>query len=206
MVEAGTFRADLFYRLNVFPIHVPALRERPEDIPLLVRHFVQQLGRRMNKVVETIPAETMTALSRYDWPGNIRELQNLVERSMILTTGPVLRIPLDELKAHGAPAAGNSRPRTLQEAEREHVLATLEETHWVLGGKNGAAARLGDEPLHAPVPDEEAGDRPTGTVTRAPRTGAFRDPIAVPARWRLPTRWRQNTGTVRPGETLSRHA
>ncbi len=143
MVEAGTFRADLFYRLNVFPIHVPALRERPEDIPLLVRHFVQQLGRRMNRVVETIPAEAMAALSRYDWPGNIRELQNLVERSMILTTGPVLRIPLDELKAHGAPAAGNSRPRTLREAEREHVLATLEETHWVLGGKNGAAARLG---------------------------------------------------------------
>ena len=143
MVEAGTFRADLFYRLNVFPIHVPALRERPEDIPLLVRHFVQQLGRRMNKVVETIPAEAMSALARYDWPGNIRELQNLVERALILTKGPVLRVPLDELKAHGAPAAGSSRPRTLQEAEREHVLAALEETHWVLGGPNGAAARLG---------------------------------------------------------------
>jgi len=143
MVEAGTFRADLFYRLNVFPIHVPALRERPEDIPLLVRHFVQQLGRRMNKVVETIPAETMSALACYDWPGNIRELQNLVERAMILTNGPVLRVPLDELKAHGASTVGKSRPRTLQEAEREHVLAALEETHWVLGGANGAAARLG---------------------------------------------------------------
>ena len=143
MVEAGTFRADLFYRLNVFPIHVPALRERPEDVPLLVRHFVQLLGRRMKKSVETIPAETMSALARYDWPGNIRELQNLVERAMILTTGPVLRVPLDELKAHGAPAAGSSRRQTLQEAEREHVLATLEETRWVLGGVNGAAARLG---------------------------------------------------------------
>jgi len=143
MVEAGTFRADLFYRLNVFPIHVPALRERPEDIPLLVRHFVQQLGRRMNKAVETIPAESMAALARYDWPGNIRELQNLVERAMILTKGPVLRVPLDELKAHAAHAAGSSRRQTLQEAEREHVLATLEETRWVLGGANGAAARLG---------------------------------------------------------------
>ncbi len=143
MVEAGTFRADLFYRLNVFPIHVPSLRERPDDIPLLVRHFVQQLGRRMKKVVETIPAETMSALTRYEWPGNIRELQNLIERAMILTKGPVLRVPLDELKAHGAHAAGNSRRQTLQEAEREHVLAALEETHWVLGGVNGAAARLG---------------------------------------------------------------
>jgi formate hydrogenlyase transcriptional activator len=143
MVEGGAFRADLFYRLNVFPIHVPALRERPEDIPLLVRHFVQQLGRRMNKVVETIPAETMSALACYDWPGNIRELQNLVERAMILTKGPVLRVPLDGLKPHGAPASGNSRRQTLKEAEREHVLSALEETHWVLGGANGAAARLG---------------------------------------------------------------
>jgi len=143
MVEAGTFRADLFYRLNVFPIHVPSLRERPEDIPLLVRHFVQQLGRRMKKVVETIPAEAMSALARYDWPGNIRELQNLIERAMILTKGPVLRVPLDELKPHGAHVPGLPRRQTLQEAEREHVLAALEETHWVLGGANGAAARLG---------------------------------------------------------------
>ncbi len=143
MVESGTFRADLFYRLNVFPIHVPALRERPEDIPLLVRHFVEQLGRKMGRRVEEIPSETMAALVRYDWPGNIRELQNLVERALILTAGPVLRVPLDELKAHGTAAAGGSRRQTLQEAEREHVLATLEETHWVLGGVNGAAARLG---------------------------------------------------------------
>jgi len=97
----------------------------------------------MNKVVETIPAEAMSALARYDWPGNIRELQNLIERSMILTKGPVLRVPLDELKPHAAHAQGNARPRTLQEAEREHVLAALEESHWVLGGANGAAARLG---------------------------------------------------------------
>ena len=143
MVEAGTFRADLFYRLNVFPIHVPALRERPDDIPLLVRHFVQQLGRRMNKNVETIPADVMTTLMRYDWPGNIRELQNLVERAMILTPGPVLRVPLDDLKARMRPGAAPGRPQTLLEADRGHILAALEETNWVLGGANGAAARLG---------------------------------------------------------------
>ena len=143
MVEAGRFRADLFYRLNVFPIQVPALRERPEDIPLLVRHFVQQLGRRMNKRVETIPAETMATLTRYDWPGNIRELQNLIERAMILTPGPVLRVPLDDLRARITPGAPAGPPRTLVEAERQHVLAALEVSNWVLGGANGAAVRLG---------------------------------------------------------------
>lgn len=142
MVEEGTFRADLFYRLNVFPIHVPSLRERPEDVPLLVRHFVQQLGRKTKKKVETIPSETMAALQRYDWPGNIRELQNLLERALILSTGPVLHVPLDGLRSRsgGPPLAA---PRTLREAEREHVLAVLQETGWVLGGPNGAAARLG---------------------------------------------------------------
>ena len=143
MVESGAFRADLFYRLNVFPIHVPALRERAEDVPLLVRHFVQQLGRKMGKRVEEIPSETMTALARYDWPGNIRELQNLVERALIVTTGPVLRVPLEDLRLHGTQAPGPFPSRTLREAEREHVLAVLEETGWVLGGPNGAAARLG---------------------------------------------------------------
>ena len=143
MVEAGTFRADLFYRLNVFPIHVPSLRERPEDVPLLVRHFVQQLGRRMKKRVETIPAETMTALTRYGWPGNIRELQNLIERALILTSGPVLRVPLEELKLREPHGPGNGAPTTLAESERAHVLAALEATRWVLGGPNGAARRLG---------------------------------------------------------------
>lgn len=142
MVEGGTFRADLFYRLNVFPIHVPPLRERPEDIPLLVRHFVQQLGRKTRKKVETIPSETMNALARYDWPGNIRELQNLIERALILTNGPILRVPLDGLRARSG-ASPIPATRTLREAEREHVLAVLEETGWVLGGPNGAAARLG---------------------------------------------------------------
>ena len=141
MVEEGTFRADLFYRLDVFPIHVPALRERPGDVPLLVRHFVQQLGRRMKKRVETIPAETMAALVRYDWPGNVRELQNLVERAMILSEGPVLRVPLGGLEPHGVP--GGRKGRTLQEAERAHILEILAETKWVLAGPNGASARLG---------------------------------------------------------------
>ncbi len=142
MVEAGTFRADLFYRLNVFPIHVPPLRERPEDVPLLVRHFVQQLGRKTRKTVETIPSETMAALQRYDWPGNIRELQNLLERALILSTGPVLHVPLDGLRSRSG-ATPAVVPRTLREAEREHVLAVLESAGWVLGGPNGAAARLG---------------------------------------------------------------
>jgi formate hydrogenlyase transcriptional activator len=143
MVDAGRFRADLYYRLNVFPIRVPALRERPEDIPLLVRHFVQQLGRRMNKTVDTIPAETMTALARYDWPGNIRELQNLIERAMILTSGPVLRVPLDDLKAHAVGETLDGPSRTLREADRNHILAALDATGWVLGGTKGAAVRLG---------------------------------------------------------------
>jgi formate hydrogenlyase transcriptional activator len=143
MVEEGQFRADLFYRLNVFPIHVPALRERREDIPLLVRRFVQQLGRRMKKVVDTIPVETMTALTRYDWPGNIRELQNLIERALILTTGPVLRVPLDDIKAPAAGGTPDGPSRTLREADRVHILTALEATGWVLGGPKGAAVRLG---------------------------------------------------------------
>lgn len=144
MVAEQQFRADLFYRLNVFPIHVPPLRERPEDIPLLVRHFVQQFSRRMKKKVDTIPVETMTALVRYDWPGNIRELQNLVERAMILTSGTVLRVPLEGLDSPGPSAAAPSGgSRSLREAERAHILAVLAETRWVLAGPNGAAARLG---------------------------------------------------------------
>src|SRR5207253_3539231 len=103
MVEQRKFREDLFYRLNVFPIYVPALRERSEDIPLLVNHFVQRFARRMNRTIETIPAETMAALTRYPWPGNIRELQNLIERAVILSRGPVLQVPLQDLDNCTAP-------------------------------------------------------------------------------------------------------
>jgi formate hydrogenlyase transcriptional activator len=143
MVEEHAFRADLFYRLQVFPIRVPPLRERREDIPLLVRHFVQQLGRRMNRKVESIPSETMEALARYDWPGNIRELQNLIERALILTTGPVLRVPIDQLKKRSAAPGPSPKARTLEAADRAHILEALGESRWVLGGPNGAAARLG---------------------------------------------------------------
>jgi formate hydrogenlyase transcriptional activator len=143
MVEKQTFRADLFYRLNVFPLYVPSLRQRPEDIPLLVRHFVHQFARRMNKSIDTIPTETMHALIRYQWPGNIRELQNLIERAMILTSGPVLRVPLEQLKSQPLPASLNATSQTLEENERAHILAILKETKWVLSGPAGAAARLG---------------------------------------------------------------
>jgi formate hydrogenlyase transcriptional activator len=143
MVEEQKFRSDLFYRLNVFPVRVPPLRERAEDIPLLVRHFVQHFARRMNRNIETIPSETMEALSRYSWPGNIRELENLIERAVILSPGPVLRVPLTELNSRTTPSQVNGKHRTLEEAERAHILATLKETRWVLSGPNGAAIRLG---------------------------------------------------------------
>jgi formate hydrogenlyase transcriptional activator len=142
LVDAQQFRADLFYRVNVFPVHVPPLRERPEDIPLLVRHFAQQFARRLGKTIETIPSDTMQGLLRYPWPGNIRELQNIIERAVILSPGPVLQVPLADLKP---PATGVSPQNhdTLEEAERKHILAVLEETKWVLSGPNGAAVRLG---------------------------------------------------------------
>ena len=142
-VEEGNFRADLFYRLNVFPIHVPPLRDRPEDIPLLVRHFVQHFARRMNRVIDTIPSETMEALVHHSWPGNIRELQNLIEHSVILSR-PV-RCSGCRLRAsiRIASQSGRHEARTLEEAEREHILATLKETKWVVSGPRGAAARLG---------------------------------------------------------------
>ena len=143
MVEEQKFRSDLFYRLNVFPVRLPALRERSEDIPLLVRHFVQHFARRMNRVIDTVHSETMSALTRYPWPGNIRELQNLIERAVILSSGPVLRVPLQDLATRAIPGSDKDRPQTLQEAERAHILATLKETNGVIAGPHGAAARLG---------------------------------------------------------------
>jgi formate hydrogenlyase transcriptional activator len=140
MVAARTFRTDLYYRLRVFPLIMPPLRERQQDIPALVRYFVEKYARRMNRAVETIPAETLELLVRYPWPGNIRELENLIERAVIVSPGPVLRVPLGELKAPAEPAGENV---TLREAEREHILRALEATNWVLAGPRGAAARLG---------------------------------------------------------------
>jgi formate hydrogenlyase transcriptional activator len=142
-VKERAFRADLYYRLNVFPIYVPPLRDRSEDIPLLVRHFAQRYARRMNRAIDTIPSETMEALVHHQWPGNIRELQNLIERSVILSKGPVLQVPLTGLNSSNGASPDGARRRTLEEAEREHILATLKETKWLVSGPRGAAARLG---------------------------------------------------------------
>jgi formate hydrogenlyase transcriptional activator len=118
------------------------LRERPEDIPLLVRHFAQQFARRLHKTIETIPSDTMQGLIHYPWPGNIRELQNIIERAVIVSPGPVLQVPLTDLSPRVAPARPLPQD-TLAEAERKHILGVLKETKWVLGGLNGAAVRLG---------------------------------------------------------------
>src|SRR2546425_760892 len=143
MVEAQQFRADLFYRLHVFPVQVPPLRERPEDIPLLVRHFVAQYARRMQRTIDTIPAATLDALCRYPWPGNIRELQNCLERAVIVSPGPVLQVPLDDLRSGALPSPEPGQRQTLEASERTLILATLKETQWVLAGPKGAAVRLG---------------------------------------------------------------
>jgi formate hydrogenlyase transcriptional activator len=146
LVEDRQFRADLFYRLNVFPITVPPLRERRDDIPLLVRYFVQQYARRMNRRIATIPSETLSALTRYHWPGNIRELQNFIERAVILTRGTTLEAPVRELKRAAPKAQTEAAPSgvvTLAEAEKDAILRALEESGGRVGGEQGAAARLG---------------------------------------------------------------
>jgi formate hydrogenlyase transcriptional activator len=143
MMAESRFRSDLYYRLNVFPVEIPPLRERPEDIPLLVRHFVQQFARRMGKTIETITDDTMDALTKYPWPGNIRELQNLIERAVLLSPATVLRVPLRYLQGRTTPRSDGGTNQTLAGAERRHILATLKEVDWVLSGPNGAATRLG---------------------------------------------------------------
>jgi formate hydrogenlyase transcriptional activator len=162
MVAEGRFRNDLYYRLNVFPIVLPPLRERPDGIPSLVRHFTQQFARKMGRRIDTIPPATMEALVRYRWPGNVRELQNIIERAVILSPGPTLQVSLSDLQAPtiwsqapgvSAPEESSripeprppnpAKPGTLADAEREHILSVLRETGWVVGGPNGAAARLG---------------------------------------------------------------
>ena len=135
------FREDLYFRLNVFPIRIPPLRERAGDIPLLVRHYMNKYAQRMNKRIETIPEEAMAALCRYSWPGNIRELQNFIERAVILTPGSVLQIQINELQLSGP--IGTTVAGTLEDVERERILEALRETDAVIGGEKGAAARLG---------------------------------------------------------------
>lgn len=154
MVEEQKFRSDLYYRLNVFPIRVPALRERKEDIPLLVRHFVQDFSRRNNRVIDTIPSETMEALVRYHWPGNIRELQNIIERAVIISNGPALNVSIADIRpevdtklpplhATGKPISQVSLDDMLEETQRTQILRALEEANGVVAGPLGAAARLG---------------------------------------------------------------
>src|SRR6266550_1572827 len=144
MVKQGEFRSDLYYRLNVFPVRIPPLRERREDIPLLVHYFMEKYARRMGKRVETVPGATMEALVRWPWPGNVRELQNMIERGVILSRGFVLEIPLKELDQSSIPALNDSvGTSTLEAIERKHILQTLRDMNWVIGGPSGAAARLG---------------------------------------------------------------
>jgi formate hydrogenlyase transcriptional activator len=143
MILEKQFRSDLYYRVNVFPIHLPPLRERPEDIPQLVQHFVLQATRRMGKTIDTILSETVDALIRYRWPGNIRELENVIERAVILSPGPVLQLSPRDLKSRTMPGQNTSRYQTLEEVERNHILRTLKETRWILSGPSGAASRLG---------------------------------------------------------------
>ena len=142
MVAEKKFRSDLYYRLKVFPIDIPPLRDRREDIPILVRYFANKYARRMGKQIESIPKETMDALSHYAWPGNIRELQNLMERAALLSTGSSLRVPLAEILSDisfSATSGGNA----LEQARREQIVRALHESNWVVGGAGGAAARLG---------------------------------------------------------------
>jgi formate hydrogenlyase transcriptional activator len=162
LVEERKFRSDLYYRLNVFPISIPPLRARPEDVPLLVRYFVQKFSRRQNKTVEYVPAEVMDALTHYSWPGNVRELENLIERAVLLSPGKELRIPLSELRnssssadrlssgpavslagsaAETTPLAGSIN--TLEETQRQHILRALRQTEWRISGPRGAAKLLG---------------------------------------------------------------
>jgi formate hydrogenlyase transcriptional activator len=143
MVKQTTFREDLYYRLKVFPINVPPLRQRTEDIPKLVSHFTALYARRMNKRVDEISSETMDALVRYRWPGNVRELQNFIERAVILSPHTVLRAPISELEPFSAHKRTNVPMTGLEEVERDHILRALEASNWVVGGRNGAAARLG---------------------------------------------------------------
>jgi formate hydrogenlyase transcriptional activator len=140
MVQERKFRADLYYRLNVFPITLPPLREREDDIPLLIEHFVQKFAKRQGKSIHHIPNSAMEFLKHYDWPGNIRELQNVIERAVIMTTGPMLELQMTELKRQHA---AFTPTRTLEDFERAHITETLHATNWVVGGPLGAAASLG---------------------------------------------------------------
>jgi formate hydrogenlyase transcriptional activator len=142
MVVNKQFRADLYYRLNVIPICLPPLRDRAADIPSLVKYFVNKFSARLNKPIDVVPDEVMAVLKAHDWPGNIRELQNVIERAIVLSPESILRLALTELRQMTKPQSAVAA-RTLADAEREHILEILQQTSWLIGGKDGAAARLG---------------------------------------------------------------
>jgi formate hydrogenlyase transcriptional activator len=166
MVSERRFRADLYYRLNVFPIVLPPLRERALDIPALVRHFVRIYGERMNKIVDDIPEHVMESLCAYDWPGNIRELQNFVERAVLMSEGGSFSPPLLEPRRAITPTV-----ETLADMERVHIMETLQKTNWVIGGRAGAAMRLG-------IPR-------TTLISRMRKLGISRKPFHSAAPWRI---------------------
>jgi formate hydrogenlyase transcriptional activator len=168
MVNERRFRADLYYRLNVFPITLPPLRERVEDLPALIRHFAHEFADRMNKPIEEIPEQVMEVLRHHDWPGNIRELQNFIERAVVMTEGRVLRPPLGEL-TRMTPAAASDSARTLAEMERVYITETLQKANWVIGGRGGAAAKLG-------LPR-------TTLIARMRKLGISRDRSELPTAW-----------------------
>jgi len=178
MVRERRFRDDLYYRVNVFPIQVAPLRERPEDIEALVHYFVGRFAARMKRYIERIPAASMEAMRRYSWPGNVRELENLIERAVILSPGPTLEVPLADVERRPADCAGDDDTESLDRLRRMHVLRILNETNWMVGGRRGAAARLGMhrttlqsmmKRLGLARPREDAFRAPPGCV---PRTGS----------------------------------
>ena len=181
MVENKEFRADLFYRLSVFPVSLPPLRSRREDIPALVRHFIGKYSERMNKSIEVVPPETMDAIVACDWPGNVRQLQNFIEHGVIVSPGSVFQPALNQLRPERSGISANGKApnvKTLEDATRDHVLQTLEETKWVVGGRHGAAARLGiaRTTLIAKMRRlgiEAARDEPRRTTHRAEMFGAM---------------------------------
>jgi formate hydrogenlyase transcriptional activator len=184
MVDDRKFRSDLYYRLNVFPIRVPPLRERAEDIPLLVRHFVKQFSERNNRIIDTIPSETMEALTRYRWPGNIRELQNVIERAVIITKGATLTVSLDELKLDARLKTSQScetLDELLSKTERNQILRALESSNWVISGPKGAAARLAIKRTTLQARMQKLGIRLSRTPVSENRSRVLELPVRHPA-------------------------
>jgi formate hydrogenlyase transcriptional activator len=167
MIAKREFRSDLYYRLSVFPIRIPPLRERREDIPLLVRYFAQRFAKRLRRPIESVSRDSMETLCRWSWPGNVRELQNVIERAVILSQGTILSVPRSEFES---PSPPRSAAVTLEDAERDHILRALDQTGWVIGGTQGAAARLGLKRTSL-----VSTMRRLGIVRPRPQAGANRD-------------------------------